>query len=102
MEDLRRILAKRTYGTNTSLPPKDWERPFLQSYLDQTGVIDCCEDSENINLKEQFQRAKVFESIQKRTNEAPGKSDGGPSEIVHTSLRKKYAMNSKLKTESNA
>ena len=34
MEDLRRILAKRTYGAKTYLPEKDWERPFLQSYLD--------------------------------------------------------------------
>ena len=34
MEELRRILAKRTYGTKTYLNKKDWERPFLQSYLD--------------------------------------------------------------------
>ena len=54
MEDPRRILAKRTYGTRTYLGEKEWERPFLQSYLDQEGVIDCCDDAENIDLAEQF------------------------------------------------
>ena len=64
-------------------------------------MIDCCKDSENIDLKEPFQRAKVHEGIQKRTNEASAKNHQ-PQEIARTSLREKYALKEKPKHESVA
>ena len=64
-------------------------------------MIECCEDSENIDLKEQFQRVKVYESIQKRTTEASGKHFE-TQEIAQASLRKKYGLKEIPKDENYA
>ena len=61
-DQLRRVLASRSYGTKAYLPEKAWERPFLQSFLDQAGVLDGCD--QDVDLAQQSERRKVYERIQ--------------------------------------
>ena len=65
IDELRRLIARETYGTKAHLKLGEWEAPLCQAFIDQDKVIDLCDKSEIIDVNKTHHRAKVFKSIKK-------------------------------------
>lgn len=50
MEQLRRMLSRKIYGTKKYLELGDWEAPILQEMIDHESLLDIADKSEVIDI----------------------------------------------------
>ena len=67
IEQLRRLLSTKFYGTKNHLKFGDWEAPFLQELIDREKLLDIGHNSEVIDINKAHQRKKIFDSVARLT-----------------------------------